>query len=392
MKKEEYIIKNTLRLTNKFDNGLSKYACKNQDCIKIRESLKEPDEFDIRWPFEEDIDRILYCKSYQRYVDKTQALSFFRNVHVSKRSIHVQWVSRISRQIGRALNLNLDLLEAISLGHDLGHAPYGHVGEKALNNILQKEGFGYFCHNANSVRNILYLERNGVGYNVSLQVLDGILCHNGEMLSKKYEPDLGKTVVDFFQEYEDCWRVKDTSLNIRPMTLEGCVVRISDVISYIGKDIEDAISVNIIKREDLPREVVSVIGDNNKTIINKLVGDLVIHSYQKPYLRFSDEVFNALKMLLDFLSKKVHNHPVIIKENEKLERMIRELYNAYYEELIDPNKKNSKIKTYVSKMAPNYSKNDPRIIVADFISCMTDSYVLNEYQRIFLPIQHDEGL
>lgn len=392
MKKEEYIIKNTLRLTNKFDNGLSKYACKNQDCIKIRESFKEPDEFDIRWPFEEDIDRILYCKSYQRYVDKTQALSFFRNVHVSKRSIHVQWVSRIARQIGRALNLNMDLLEAVSLGHDLGHAPYGHVGEKVLNEILQKEGFGYFCHNANSVRNILYLERKGVGYNVSLQVLDGILCHNGEMLSIKYEPDMGKTVADFFQEYEDCWRVKDTSLRIRPMTLEGCVVRISDVISYIGKDIEDAISVNIIKREDLPQEVVSVIGDNNKTIINKLIGDLVIHSYQKPYLRFSDEVFNALKMLLNFLSKKVHNHPIILKENEKLERMIRELYHAYYEELVDSNKTDSKIKEYVAKMPANYSKNDPRIIVTDFISCMTDSYVLNEYQRIFLPIQHDEGL
>ena len=126
-----------------------------------------------------------------------------------------------------------------AVGHDLGHAPYGHVGERALNEKLQEKGFGYFCHNANSVRNILYLERNGKGYNVSLQVLDAILCHNGEMLSKKYEPDRKKTKKQFLQEYHDCWHKENASLELKPMTLEGCVVRISDVISYIGKDIED---------------------------------------------------------------------------------------------------------------------------------------------------------
>ncbi len=226
MKEEEKIIKNTIKRTKEYDRTLSPYACKTSECQKLRKEESEHEEFDIRWPFEEDIDRILYCKSYQRYTDKTQALSFFQSAHISKRSIHVQWVSRIARQIGKGLNLNLDLIEAAALGHDLGHAPYGHVGERALNEKLQEKGFGYFCHNANSVRNILYLERNGKGYNVSLQVLDAILCHNGEMLSKKYEPDRKKTKEQFLQEYHDCWHKENASLELKPMTLEGCVVRI----------------------------------------------------------------------------------------------------------------------------------------------------------------------
>lgn len=390
MKREELVIKNALRKTKEADEYLSIYATKNCDCIKIKQTIKDKEEFDIRWPFEEDIDRILYCKSYLRYVDKTQALSFFRNAHISKRSIHVQWVSRIARQIGRGLNLNLDLIEAAALGHDLGHAPYGHVGEKALNEILQSKGYGYFAHNANSVRNILFLERDGNGYNVSLQVLDAILCHNGEMLSKKYIPDTNKTISQFWQEYKDCWYKSDTSKKIRPMTLEGCVVRISDVISYIGKDIEDAIKVGIIKETDLPSAATDVLGFNNKSMINRLIGDLVINSYEKPYLRFSNEVFEALKVLLNFLTLKVHQHPVLVKENAKLIRMIKQLYEVYYEELVDSSNKDCKIKAFVAKMSPIYQRNDPALIVADYLSMMTDSYVLNEYESIFLPIQHNE--
>ncbi|MFV0394163.1 MAG: deoxyguanosinetriphosphate triphosphohydrolase family protein [Coprobacillaceae bacterium] len=389
MKKEEWIIKNTLKLTKANDAKLSKYATKNSDCIKVREATSEPDDFDIRWPFEEDIDRVLYCKSYQRYVDKTQALSFFSNVHISKRSIHVQWVSRIARQMGRALNLNLDLIEAMALGHDLGHAPYGHVGEKALDEMVQKYEFGYFCHNANSVRNILFIEREGVGYNVSLQVLDGILCHNGEMLSQKYMPDTEKTIEQFWKEYHDCWKVKDASLHIRPMTLEGCVVRVSDVISYIGKDIEDAIKVGIISKDDIPEEVKTVLGTDNKSIMNRLVGDIVIHSYQKPYLKFSKEVFSALQKLMEFLSQKVHNHPVLVAENKKLIRMVQELYETYYMQLLDTTKKYP-IHQYINKMIPEYKDTESALIVSDYISGMTDGYVLRSYQDIFLPKQYDE--
>ena len=345
MKEEEKIIKNTIKRTKEYDRTLSPYACKTSECQKLRKEESEHEEFDIRWPFEEDIDRILYCKSYQRYTDKTQALSFFQSAHISKRSIHVQWVSRIARQIGKGLNLNLDLIEAAALGHDLGHAPYGHVGERALNEKLQEKGFGYFCHNANSVRNILYLERNGKGYNVSLQ----------------------------------------------PMTLEGCVVRISDVISYIGKDIEDAMSVGILQKKDLPENVVKVLGDNNKSIMNKLIGDLMIHSYQKPYLRFSHEVFEALSSLLSFLGEKVHHHPVLEKENAKLSRMVKELFDVYLEEL-ENNDQDSNIVKFKNKMVENYQNMPNPLIVSDYLSMMTDTYVLNDYERKFLPILHGEKL
>lgn len=389
MNKEDRIIHSALIATKKQDDSLSKYATKNSQCIKVKKVMNKEKNFDIRWPFEEDIDRVLYSKSYLRYVDKTQALSFFNNIHITKRSLHVQWVSRIARQIGRGLNLNLDLIEAIALGHDLGHAPYGHVGERAINECLKKHNWGYFTHNANSVRNLLFIERKGKGYNVSLQVLDGILCHNGEILSKKYRPQLDKTEEQFWKEYHKCWHEDNYSKKIIPMTLEGCVVRISDVISYVGKDIEDAIKVGIINEDDLPNEVINVLGKDNKSMINRLIGDIVIHSYNKPYLEFSKEVYDALEVLFDFISKKIHHHPTLMRENDKLTRMVTELYEAFYKDLIDDNIENTGINEYVEKMNDDYKVTDPELIVSDYLSAMTDSYVLKKYMHLFLPVQYE---
>lgn len=389
MNKEAKIIHKSLIETKRQDDRLSPHATKNSECIKVKKTVHPSTEFDIRWPYEKDIDRVLYSKSYSRYVDKTQALSFFSNVHITKRSVHVQWVSRIARQIGRGLNLNLDLIEAMALGHDLGHAPYGHVGEAAINKCLVERHFGYFNHNANSVRHLLFIERNGVGYNVSLQVLDGILCHNGEILSKRYKPNKNKTVEQFWEEYEGCWYIKDFSKTIAPMTLEGCVVRISDVISYIGKDLEDAIKVGIIKQEDLPKEAVDVLGSDNKSMINRLIGDIVINSYHKPYLEFSDEVYHALEVMFAFISARIHKHPTLVKENEKLTRMVCELYDALYDDLLDGNE-NYGINKHVKKMNDAYRTIPKELIVCDYLSGMTDSYVLALYEERFLPKQHGE--
>ena len=390
MKKEDKIIHSSLTQTRLADERLSVYATKNSECMKVKKIIKPVKEFDIRWPFEEDIDRVLYSKSYSRYTDKTQALSFFSNVHITKRSLHVQWVSRIARQIGRGLNLNLDLIEAIALGHDLGHAPYGHVGERAINDCLKERGAGYFAHNANSVRNLMFIERNGEGYNVSLQVLDGILCHNGEILSRIYKPQKDKTVEQFWKEYENCWKIENYSKQIVPMTLEGCVVRISDVISYVGKDIEDAIKVGIIKEEDLPQRVKEILGKDNKSMINRLVGDIVIHSYRKPYLEFSKEVYEALEILFDFISTHIHKHPTLQRENEKLTRLVKELYNAFYEDLIDGREEKHGIDEFVAKMLPSYKESPQELIVSDYLSGMTDSYALKVYINRFLPKQHGE--
>ena len=211
------------------------------------------------------------------------------------------------------------------------------------------------------------------------------------MLSKKYEPDRKKTKEQFLQEYHDCWHKENASLELKPMTLEGCVVRISDVISYIGKDIEDAMSVGILQKKDLPENVVKVLGDNNKSIMNKLIGDLMIHSYQKPYLRFSHEVFEALSSLLSFLGEKVHHHPVLEKENAKLSRMVKELFDVYLEEL-ENNDQDSNIVKFKNKMVENYQNMPNPLIVSDYLSMMTDTYVLNDYERKFLPILHGEKL
>ena len=177
--------------------GLSKYATSDDSAIRF----KEENDDDIRPAFFRDIDRVLYSTSYTRYIDKTQVFSFVNNDHISKRIIHVQFVSKIARTIGRALGLNTDLIEAAALGHDLGHVPFGHTGERILNDISLKHNEGYFNHNIESVRILMNLENNGEGKNITLQVLDAIMCHNGEFVLGKYEP-VNKTKEDFIRSEE----------------------------------------------------------------------------------------------------------------------------------------------------------------------------------------------
>lgn len=224
-----------------------------RSCEAIR--LYEIDE-DFRPAFYRDIDRIIYSLSYERYMDKTQVFTNVKNDHISKRMIHVQLVSKIARTIGRALNLNEDLIEAIALGHDIGHVPFGHKGESILNDLSVKYGEGNFYHNVQSVRNLMFLENNGKGANLCIQTLDGIMSHNGEIVINRYEP-VKKSVDEFLKEYTDSYFNPDIVKKQRPMTLEGCVVRISDVIGYLGRDVEDAIRLGKIKKEDLPDSVIN---------------------------------------------------------------------------------------------------------------------------------------
>jgi dGTPase len=230
---------------------LSKFACLNIKGIrKYPNREKIPDRENIRPTFFHDTDKIMHSLAYTRYIDKAQVFYLFENDHITHRVLHVQFVSKIGRVIGRCLNLNEDLIEAISLGHDLGHVPYGHDGENVLNELCKDSGIGCFCHNVQSVRFLEEIEQRGKGLNLSLQVLDGILAHNGEMLSEEYRPTYGKTWEEFEAEYINCSKDENSSKKIFPMTLEGCVVRISDVIAYIGRDIEDAITLKLIPTFD----------------------------------------------------------------------------------------------------------------------------------------------
>ena len=288
--------------------NLSPYACPDDQAFRLK---KEEDDNDFRTPFYRDIDRVIYTLSYMRYMDKTQVFSFNENDNISKRMTHVQMVSKIGRTIGRALCLNEDLIEAAALGHDLGHVPFGHLGEKILNDLSLEYGEGYFNHNVQSVRILTNLENGGKGANITLQVLDAIMCHNGELELKEYRPK-EKTKFDFIKEYKKTYIDKSAVTKLVPMTLEGCVVRVSDIIAYIGKDVEDAIRMHLIKKEEIPANVRKTLGTSNSEIINTIINDIVSNSLDKPYIKMSDNIFKALVELKNsimniFILKLIQN-------------------------------------------------------------------------------------
>lgn len=373
------IIEN-LNYTNKY---LSENACKAEKAIYLKE-----DEIDIRPIFLRDIDRILHSQCYSRYLDKAQVYINPQNDHITHRMQHVQFVSRIARTIGKVLLLNDELIEAISLGHDVGHAPFGHAGERQLNRICERENIGYFCHNAQSVKMLKDLENK----NISVQTLDGILAHNGEMLLNKYEPNYNKTTEEFLLDLEKTYNEKDYSKKIVPMTLEASVVRISDVIAYIGRDIEDAIMLGDIRREDLPEDIVGVLGNKNSSIVETLEDDLIENSIDKNYLCFSDKVFNALKLLMDWNYKNIYDK-ASLSDKALLENKFDMLFDVYLEKLISSDYKMKKIKNsssmYSDKVLQDFIENkteeylektDIKRIVIDYISGFTDNFFNKEYE------------
>lgn len=365
---------------------MNSLACKNEEAIYFKTS-----ENDFRTPFSRDVDRILYSLSFQRYMDKTQVFSFKENDHLTKRMIHVLYVSKIARTIGRALNLNEDLIEAGALGHDLGHTPFGHVGEAILNEISLRAGCGYFNHNVHSVRLLMNIENYGNGKNITLQTLDAILCHNGELVMGKYEPKWNKTKDDFLHDYERTYKDKNTSLQLIPMTLEGCVVRISDLIAYLGRDIDDAIRMKLLTWEDVPNNVTSVLGKSNKEIVNSIVTDVINNSLGKNYIKLSNEVFEAIKNLKDFNYKNIYYKAYTEEEKENLKVMLNTLYNAYINDLNNNNEESNIIKSYLANMSDEYKNNNSKErIVIDYIAGMTDDYTLKEYNKILKSMHNKE--
>ncbi len=377
------IIKNEYRREAR---SLSIYACKSSESIRL-EYENIPDRTNIRPAFFHDADRIIHSKAYTRYIDKTQVFSLFDNDHITHRVLHVQLVSKIARMIGRCLRLNEDLIEAISLGHDLGHVPYGHEGERYIDEICQKNGLGFFCHNAQSVKFLMELEHSGRGLNLSLQVLDGVLSHNGEIIQEKYEPDKTKDFKRFLEEYQNCFKVKNYSSGLIPMTLEGCVVRISDVIAYIGRDFEDAITLRLIKRSDLPDEISGILGDTNSKIINTLITDIVVNSYDKPYLSLSGTTYCALKKLMDFNYENIYKNPAIKDEDFKIRNMFFTLYEKYNDQLISNNTSSEIYRNYISGFDKAYfdKVSEKGRIVIDYISGMTDSFFNERFEEFIMP-------
>ena len=355
-----------------------------QDQMAIRRHSNDKPTPVWRPKFAKDIDRIMYSPYYNRYTDKTQVFSLVKNDDVTRRSLHVQLVSRIARTIGRALNLNLDLIEAIALGHDIGHTPFAHSGEVFLNELYHKHTGRYFNHNIHSVR---VLDKV-FSLNLTLQTLVGIAGHNGEIELDEYRPVPMDSFEQFEQELEKCYTIAGYANKIQPSTLEGNVVRISDIIAYLGKDRQDATRIQMIEHNAFPS---SDIGTVNSEIINNLVVNIIENSYGKPYIKLDQKHFEAVK------TYKRENYSMIY-ENEpgraKLERIAKPMMTEIYEQLLEDlqlGKKNSPIfkhhidyvnQSHYPRLTP-YEKTEPNQMIVDYIASMTDDYLIDLHHFLF---------
>jgi len=330
-----------------------------------------------RQTFSVDVDRILHSRAYTRYIDKTQVFYLIHHDHITHRVLHVQLVSKIARTIGRYLGLNEDLIEAIALGHDIGHTPFGHDGERFLSERCRASGIGDFHHNVQSVQFLDRVERKGKGWNLCLQTLDGILCHDGEVHNQVLKPERSKTFE--MLEKEMALKKENSLFPLIPMTLEGCVVRMADTISYIGRDIEDAIRLDMIKRSDLPKESVDVLGDTNGTIVYHLVTDIINTSFQNTYVAFSQKISEALKRFKDFNLERIYMNPKIKKHTDTIKRLFGILFEKYLDDIEKENRVSVIFKGFLEDMSEDYIQNHCKEeIVRDFIAGMTDQYFLRQ--------------
>ena len=357
---------------------------------KRRTTEKIPIRADIRNPFAHDADRIMHCNAFARYMDKTQVFFQIKNDHIARRSLHVQMVSKIARTIGRFLQLNEDLIEAIAIGHDIGHTPFGHAGEAELARILEKNSIGSFVHNAQSIRVLDKLEKHGKGLNLTLQVLDGILGHNGEVEFLELKPNKNNLKWDILDKNVlNCLtlpREKNFDKHLFPSTMEGSIVRLADLISYLGKDFEDAITLGIIKREELPLDIVQVLGNTNKSIINKLCLDILENSFEQPFIKFSQEVFEALKGMKKFNYEKIYRCELISNQRKKFSKMVEALFDCYMDDLTHNKISSDIFKHFIVHHQGEYLETEkPERMVADYIAGMTDQYFLKQYELRFVP-------
>ena len=366
---------------------------KNMNCSQRRRN-----DHDIanlwRPAYVRDCEKILHCPYYNRYSDKTQVFSFYKNDDISRRSLHVQLVSRIARNISSLLGLNIDLTEAIALGHDLGHPPFGHAGEACLNELSMEYSSKSFMHNIHSVRVLDKI----FDYNISFETLDGILCHNGELPLGKYVPECDKNFEKFDREINECYKNSENSSKLIPATLEGCVVRISDLIAYLGKDRQDAKRAKVIESEDM--FVGGKLGKFNAVIINNLIVNVVENSFDKPYIKIDDEYYNDLKTAMDENYRYIYLSDTVRKVQQDV---IKPMYFNIFEKLLSDIKHGYKDSyifrhhiDYINKARSYYSTDDyreintPEDIVIDYIASMTDDYFSDLYEYYYPDFKRHE--
>ena len=361
---------------------LSPYATHNRDGLRRQHEQRLVDGY--RQHFSLDADRILHSRAYTRYIDKTQVFSLIRNDHITHRVLHVQLVSKIARTIGRFLQLNEDLIEAIALGHDIGHCPFGHDGERFLSGLCRAHGIGHFLHNVQSVQFLDRLERQGRGWNLCLQTLDGILCHDGEIHNQMLKPQTEKTFDVLDRELEE--KKNDPALNLTPMSMEGCVVRMADTISYIGRDVEDAIRLNLIRRRDLPDACVRRLGDTNGRIVYRLVTDIIKNSLGRDCIAFSPEVSHALRLLKDFNMERIYLNPLVKQNVRQIGALFQLLFEQFLQDLQQENTSSIIFSGFLeNKSAAYVAHHSHQEIVRDFIAGMTDRFFLEQCPKHLRP-------
>ena len=308
------------------------------DQSKGRPRYEEPREGDVRTCFQRDTDRIVHSKAFRRLMHKTQVFLQPEGDHYRTRMTHTLEVTRIARTITLALGLNEDLAEAIAMGHDLGHTPFGHAGEDALSKCLGKP----FRHNEQSLRVVDVLEKDGRGLNLTHEVRNGILCHTG-----------------------DPW----------PNTLEGMIVRRSDQIAYVNHDIDDAIRAGILTDDDIPVAITDVLGHNHRDRINTLVTDAIATSREAGEVCLSPNVDKALRDLRSFMFERVYRNPVAKSEERKAKDMLQRLFEYYY----------THPEALPEDFQPQMSFEGLERTVCDYIAGMTDNYAIDKFNEIFIP-------
>lgn len=367
------------------NHRINPYAFQDENAIRRN---MERDKANLWRPvFVRDVEKIMHLSYYNRYADKTQVFSFKNNDDITRRAQHVQIVSRIARNIGAVLGLNLDLIEAAALGHDIGHTPFGHAGERLLNELYHNETGRYFNHNVHSARVLDFI----LPRNFTLQTLDGVLCHNGEFEQQEYRPRYGKTFEDYDKEMEACYTEGKAAISrLIPATLEGCVVRICDMIAYLGKDRQDAELAGMIEK-DYPFTT-KAIGKENAKIINNLTVDIIENSYGKDYILLSGEAFH------DLSKAKEENNTVIYKDNKinaQYNDIIKPMFKeVYYKLLSDIEKRDKNSILYKHHINPigkslkeyqniDYLEEEKNQIVVDYIASMTDDYFISLHEYLF---------
>lgn len=367
----------------KHDALLSPYATPNSAGVRQDMTHWQGEGAYLARPcFVVDVEKIIHNPFYSRCSDKTQVFSFIKNDDVTRRSFHMQVVSRVGRTIGMALNLNLDLIEAISVGHDLGHTPFGHQGEFILSDLYFDRTGRYFNHNVHSVR----LLKTIASTNLCLQTYNGILAHNGEKAFLKYEPLACDTFEQLNTLIEDCYIDKKTIDTMRPSTLEGCVMRIADIIAYTGKDRQDAARVHMRDTDDYEQS--PLLGIHNWEIIQNLTRNIIKNSLGKNYLSMDEEVFDALMAIRKENTEKIYLNDFILDRLSMIEPMMIKLYERFIKDLEQGNQDSPIFRHYLNQPMLRYSyewelENRIDDIVVDYIASMTDDYFVDLFKYLY---------